>query len=191
MSQQCYILKWPRPNFGIYSDLSKFINNLKTRNGLYYNQWTSQKVEAGKCESCEIRNEHIRLDLFIDTTDKIVGQTFPAIKRSPVSSYTNNRHLKATTKTISHFSKKKAMKNICKRKRKPQRRWKTLLGWFLYWISTTQASFTIDSKAAVVIKIHLLTKTVITGRKSNAAASKYSMMKFWICRVCSHGQVKL
>ena len=36
----------------------------------------------------------------------------------------------------------------------------------------------VRQKAAVVIKIHLLTKTVNTGGKSNVTASKYSLMKF-------------
>ena len=36
----------------------------------------------------------------------------------------------------------------------------------------------VQQKATVVIKIHLLTKTVNIGGQSNVAASKYSLMKF-------------
>ena len=85
------------------------------------------------------------------------------------------------------------MKNI--RKHKPQRHWKKIIGPIFVLDFNRSGIFRyrfkfVRQKAAVVIKIHLLTKTVNTGGKSNAATSKYSLMKFWICRVCSHRQVK-
>ena len=184
MSQQCYILKRPRPNFGIYSDLSKFINNLKTRNGLYYNQRTSQKVEAGKRESCEIRNEPV-----IDTTDNFSQRSnvlpFKVILTTDIWKQQHRQ---------SHISQKRKRWKIyanANHKGVEKNYWADFCIGFQPLRHLSLSIQICSTKGRCGNQNHLLTKTVNAGGKSNAAASKYSLMKFWICRVCSHRQVKL